>query len=54
MLPTHQREAEVVRHIVGYVDEFPLDGGDQDEAVQGLKKDLAWEGGGGLSTSHES
>lgn len=52
--PTHQRKAEIVRHIIRYVDEVPPDGGDQDEAMQGLKKDLVWEGGVRLSTSHES
>lgn len=56
ILPTHHGKAEIVGHIFGHVDQLPLGSGDQDEAMQGLKKSLVRQGGVGVGspTRHKS
>lgn len=41
---THHGKTQILRDVFGHVDQPPLGGGDQDEAVQGLKKGLVRRG----------
>lgn len=55
MIPlAHHGKAEIVGHVFRDVDQLPLGGGDQDEALQGLEEALVREGGVTSPTRHES
>ncbi len=40
---THHGKTEIFNYIFGHIDQPPLGGSDQDEAVQRLKKGLVWQ-----------